>query len=637
MRILARRFWSGNLGQRSLVLTLVPLVLAATTVGVLLFALAQTRQADDEVQRGLRVLGQIHAVHAALAEAASGVRGFIITQDETFLRPYERAEQQLRQALRQLERDIKDPVQRQQLAEISELVDVKLSNLAVLTARSRELSGGQMLAYSRDNKELLDRLRRRIAFMEERENRLIADKQRQQRRARQMGHATMLAAVLATFVLASLLSQKFASALIRRIRHLRDNARRISLREPLESFRDQPEDELAELDRLLVQTGQTLYEKLDELEAARETAEEASRAKTRFLSRTSHELRTPLNAVIGFSALLKKHLELPAQRRQIDAIQHSAEHLLQLVNDLLDMSRIEAGQLTLKLESIDLTGQIGRALDIMNGRAAARDIRLYREGCDALPPVLADTSRVLQVLINLLDNAAKFSAPGSAVVIRGAVQSETVSLHIIDEGPGIHPDFHAELFRPFSRQDGQMEGVGLGLAISHGLMSAMGGALMFTPTAHGGSCFTITLPRSGEAVAGVITAPLQASDVSPRRREAPAASALQLLLCTRDDVFAMQIDATAQRLGLPCKRVEPDGISPDSRVGTSWLLVHDHKESPVWPDTVPPPVACLWRDAPEDSPTPPCHVRALARNAPPSAWRNHLQELLDEHLAPGDA
>ncbi|WP_162925658.1 sensor histidine kinase [Isoalcanivorax indicus] len=635
MRRQSGRFWSGNLGQRSLVLTLMPLVLAATTMAVLLYTLAQTQQADDEVQRGLRALGQIHAVHAALAEAASGVRGFIITQDETFLRPYERAQDQLREALRRLERDTQDTVQLQQLAEISELVDVKLSNLATLTVLSRELSGGQMLAYSRDNKELLDRLRRRIALMEERENRIIADLQQQQRRTRQIGHASMLAAVLATFVLASLLSQRFAARLIRRIRHLRDNARRISQREPLQPYTHEEADELAELDQLLVQTGHTLYEKIAELEAARETAEEASRAKTRFLSRTSHELRTPLNAVIGFSALLKKHLELPAQRRQIDAIQHSAEHLLQLVNDLLDMSRIEAGQLTLKLESVDVPEQIARALDIVHGRAAARDIRLFREGCEALPAVVADTSRVLQVLINLLDNAAKFSSPGSAVVIRAEAQAEYVRLHVIDEGPGIHPDFHADLFRPFSRQDSQMEGVGLGLAISHGLMEAMGGTLTFAPTAHGGSCFTLQLPRSGQPPERTAAPSLAVPDALPPRR--PALAPLQLLLCTRDDVFAMQIDATAQRLGLSCRRVEPGVALPSSMIRESWLLVHDAEEPPAWPDDMPPPRVCLWRDAPEYLPVLPCEVRVLAHDAPPSAWRNHLQELLDEHLAPGNA
>ena len=625
------QLWSGNLGQRSLLLTLVPLVLAATTVGILLYALMQARQADDEVQRGLRALGQIHAVHAALAEAASGVRGFIITRDETFLRPYERAEQRLSDALQRLEDDVRDPVQRQQLLEISELVAVKLSNLAILTARSRELSDGQMLAYSRDNKALLDRLRRGIAFMEERENQIIIDLEQQQRRTHRIGMATILAAVLATFVLASLLSQRFAGGLIRRIRHLRDNARRINHREPLEPFPSQAVDELSELDALLVQTGNTLYEKLDELEAARETAEQASLAKTRFLSRTSHELRTPLNAVIGFSTLLKKQMEQPAQRRQLNAIQHSAEHLLQLVNDLLDVSRIEAGQLTINLHAVSPQAQIARAFDIIHGRATARQLRLFREGCDDLPAVRADAGRLLQVLINLLDNAAKFAPRGSGIVLRGEIlrnetSADTVCVHVIDEGPGIPAHFHAELFRPFSRQDEQREGVGLGLAISHGLMQAMDGMLTYAPTAHGGSCFTLHLQRTDDMPGVVAPADTARAAVPQKPFSAPIC---QLVLCTQDDGFAMQIDATAQRLGVPCIRVGAGVPIPAHVTAGCWLLLLDGVGIPeMLPHA--PPEYCLWRGVPNAAVSLPAGIRVLPVDAPASAWRNRLQEILDE-------
>ncbi|MCH8543849.1 MAG: CHASE3 domain-containing protein [Alcanivorax sp.] len=629
--------WGGNLGQRSLLLTLVPLVLAAATAGILLYVLSLTRQADDEVQRGLRALGQIHAVHAALAEAASGVRGFIITHDETFLRPYERAEQQLREALQHLERDIDDPVQREQLADISRLVEVKLSNLAILAALSRELSGGQMLAYSRDNKELLDRLRRRIALMEERENQIITQQRQQQQRTRQIGHIATLAALLATFVLASLLSRNFATSLIRRIRHLRDNARRISRRDPLQVYPGQPADELAELDMLLVQTGNTLYEKLDELEAARHTAEQASQSKTRFLSRTSHELRTPLNAVIGFSTLLQKDIEQPAQRRQIEAIQHSAEHLLALVNDLLDMSRIEAGQLTLSDEVVDLSQQINHALEIVQGRAAARDIRLFREGCDDLAPVQGDAGRVLQVLINVLDNAVKFSPAGSSVVLRAEPPDAAhVRLHVIDEGPGIPAHFRAELFRPFSRQDAQQEGVGLGLAISYGLMQAMGGELTFQPAPHGSSCFTLCLRRS--SVASKITSGTR--EAAPPKIKQPTMSAVawQMVIRTDDDMFAMLMETTAQRLGIRCHRI--NGQTPLSAAITSrpWLLVedaHDSVHSLPSPDA--PPVCVLRRGTGESTDLGWLPVRTLPGDAPASAWRNALQEIIDEYATSGHA
>ena len=164
----ARYWYSWNLGRRSVVITLVPLLVAAIVLVVVNKALAFSREAEDELQRGLRVLGQIHAVHAGLAEAASGVRGFLLTQDEAFLAPYQRAEERLRKSLSQLKSDVKDPVQRQSLAEISALVDVKLSNLALLQSPSQTPSTGSILEYSLGNKVLLDHLRNRIADMETR-------------------------------------------------------------------------------------------------------------------------------------------------------------------------------------------------------------------------------------------------------------------------------------------------------------------------------------------------------------------------------------------------------------------------------------------------------------------------------------
>lgn len=179
---------------------------------------------------------------------------------------------------------------------------------------------------------------------------------------------------------------------------------------------------------------------------------------SRFLSRISHELRTPLNAIIGFSRLLREAGGDQARARHVSVIQQSAEHLLQLVNDLLDLSRVEAGQISLTEQAVDLASQVRRALDIVEGRAEARQIGLQQQIPGGLPAARGDAGRILQVLINLLDNAVKFSPSQSTVTVSVERSGDDrLALQVRDQGPGIPAAFRAELFRPFSRHSAQTE------------------------------------------------------------------------------------------------------------------------------------------------------------------------------------
>ena len=619
--------WLRSLGGRSLILALIPLLLAATTFGVLIHSVTLSREADDEVQRGLQVLAQIHAAHAALAEAASGVRGFIITRDRAFLQPYERAQGKLRDALRRLERDIREPAQREQLAEISELVDIKLRSLSALALTPPAMDDAQLLADARDNKALLDRLRSGIASMEERENRIIAELRAEQDRVRRVTQAASLFAVLMTFVLASVLSRWFAGSLIRRIRHLRDNARRIGQREALQAFPGKHQDELAELDTLLVQTSGVLEQRLQDLETARRTAEQASQAKTRFLSRTSHELRTPLNAIIGFSRLLREAGGDQARARHVTVIQQSAEHLLQLVNDLLDLSRVEAGQISLTEQAVDLASQVRHALDIVEGRAEARQIGLQQQIPGGLPAARGDAGRILQILINLLDNAVKFSPSQSTVTVSVERSGDDrLALQVRDQGPGIPAAFRAELFRPFSRQDGQAEGVGLGLAISHGLAVAMGGELRYLETRGPGSCFELLLAVAN-APAVAATEPPSIPDTK-RLPPAQAGVKPRVWLQTDDEAFAVQIEATAKRLGLACHRHSAQTEADDD---AGWVIIRDGEHAAA-ASAIPATsvLATLVRGTPAPDDTEPSAHRIIPTTAPVSNWRLALQEIVNE-------
>jgi len=546
------KFWyAWSLRRRSMVVTLIPLLTAAIVLLVMTKVLAFNREAEDELQRGLRVLGQIHAVHAALAEAASGVRGFLLTQDEAFLAPYQRAQGLLRTSFNQLELDLKDPVQRQNLAEISALVDIKLSNLSRVQSNALREVPGSILEYSLDNKVLLDRLRSRIADMETRENQIVAAMQKDLQSARQISQWLIFTTLVAGFVLATVLAQWFARDLITRVRRIRDNAVRIGDGMPLKVYGGGYQDEVAELDRLVVRTGAVLDEKLEELRHAKASAEEANRTKTDFLSRTSHELRTPLNAIMGFTDLLKDSAWNPEQRHRLAIIGRSAHHLLQLVNDLLDLSRLENGKLALELRPVAINEAVLTARDIVAGRATAKSVTLRVDNDSGSAVATADPQRLLQILINLLDNAIKFTAADTRVTVSwqtvAGAQGKGVEITVRDDGPGVTPDLEKHLFSPFSRLDSQVEGVGLGLAISHALAQQMCGHLTYQSAPGGGSSFVLWLPLDNRAAKANLADHLSNTPTLERQPENADALAMPWVLVTENPELLVLTETVAAR------------------------------------------------------------------------------------------
>src|SRR5712692_3889470 len=223
---------------------------------------------------------------------------------------------------------------------------------------------------------------------------------------------------------------------------------------------------------------------------AEEAAAAANRAKSEFLSRMSHELRTPLNGILGFAQLLELDAQNSEQREGVEHILRGGRHLLGLINEVLDIARIEAGKLTISLEPVPAGDVISSALDLVRPQAASRGIRLPAAiACDG--HVMADRQRLQQVLLNLLSNAVKYNREGGTVSVscdRGP--AGRFRLTVADTGPGIAPERMHRLFTPFDRLDApetSVEGTGLGLALSKGLVELMGGALRAESTLGHGS------------------------------------------------------------------------------------------------------------------------------------------------------
>ncbi|HMJ94270.1 MAG TPA: ATP-binding protein [Thermoleophilaceae bacterium] len=233
---------------------------------------------------------------------------------------------------------------------------------------------------------------------------------------------------------------------------------------------------------------------------AQETADAANRAKSEFLSRMSHELRTPLNAVLGFGQLLEIDDLADAQRDAVGHILKGGRHLLDLINEVLDISRIEAGDLALSPEAVLAADLIQDAVDLIRPLADERGIQLVfdrTEACDCY--VLGDRQRAKQVLLNLLSNAVKYNRPRGTVAVSCERPSDTrVAISVADTGMGIPSERIGMLFTPFERlgaeQTGE-EGTGIGLALSKNLAEAMGGTLGVDSSLGQGTTFTFDLPR----------------------------------------------------------------------------------------------------------------------------------------------
>jgi signal transduction histidine kinase len=275
------------------------------------------------------------------------------------------------------------------------------------------------------------------------------------------------------------------SSAVRRERHLRGQIR-----------------ELQETKARLEEQGRDLEQMARRLRAARDEAERANRAKSEFLANMSHELRTPLNAIIGFSEMLESGYGGELSDRQVSYakdIHESGQHLLQIINNVLDMSKVEAGQYQLFEAAVDVRDVARAALTIIGGRAREGDITLELEIGTTLPPVMADERCLRQVMLNLVSNAVKFTRPGGKVTVTGSMASDDgIAIQVTDTGIGIAPEAIDLVMEPFQQANGsfsrEFEGTGLGLTISKNFVELHGGRLTIESEVEIGTTVTVWLP-----------------------------------------------------------------------------------------------------------------------------------------------
>lgn len=504
---LRRIWWDASLRRKLFVAVALPL--AWLLPAGVLAAVIQDRQADLrlEIRADNEALAALRGVELGLVDAETGMRGYLATGDPDLLEPYEASaaaldgsRADLRDALVdddravELERDAS-----RALAAVRSLVDAAPAPGAVRTAA--------VIAA----KDRMDEARAAVQELEAQVRAQLVDHRAEAdaltRRAELVAVSGILVGAVAG--LASVLL--ITNGITRRVTAVERNARRLARGEPLEATPPSC-DELGRMTDELLRTSMLLERRAQDMARSRDDALRATRAKDQFLSRMSHELRTPLTSILGFGQLLQMEDLRPDDRAAVDQIVRSGQHLLGLINEVLDIARIESGHLSLSLEPVDLGAVVADCLTVMGPQAETAGVRLHQEGGGR---AMADQQRVKQVVLNLVSNAIKYNAAEMRVnVVVEDRPGGTTRISVTDTGMGIGTAARAKLFEPFERLGADatgIEGTGVGLALSRTLVEAMGGTIGVESERGRGSTFWVDLPTAGaeaEAIEGDAVAPV---------------------------------------------------------------------------------------------------------------------------------
>ena len=482
------------LALKGMFVIILPLTVLLASLGFMYVREQKTTFLENKLSVALKNQHDIQTVHTQLLEASTGLRDYLLTGDKEFLGIYFRAEKMLPLLLKKLTKQLEDENQQMRLAAISPLVYENLQILRSLSQNESEIASNELILQFKKQVESLDTLRKAIENLNAEEAKLVAEDQEDIYQQRQQNIRVTLIATI-TGIIGSLMAVWFFSGtIVKRVRLLRDNAHHLAKAESL-NLPSSSRDELGQLSNELDQASKLLSKNINDAIQARHEAEEASASKSMFLSRTSHELRTPLNAILGFAQLLEDDLTPGKQRDSVSMIKGAGQHLLKLINEVLEITRIESGEISLELNTIPINDLLEEAKHYIAPLGKIRDIEI---ACQYDPDlwVLANRQKLLQVVLNLLSNALKYGPVSSTVQVKAYQQQSMVVVEVLDAGAGIPAPLRARLFTPFDRlgaEQTKVEGTGLGLALCKQIMDAMHGEIH---VAEDKSLFWIEIPSA---------------------------------------------------------------------------------------------------------------------------------------------
>lgn len=483
-----------SLTTKGIVLNALPLTVLLASLALIFESEQQAALLERRVQNALQIQQDIQTLQTLLLEASTGVRDFLLTGNRQFLAGYESAKQSMPELLSSLEHNLDDRSQQHLLQVIHPLVDKNLNDLAVLASHSEEEADEALIGKFASQGDALNRLRAHLNQMSFRESTIVNQDKKEVIYERKRNLRITLMAVIAGVVGSLIGVWLFTQTIVARVKTIRDSAIHLVKGEPL-ALPSISRDELGELTSELEHASQLLTQSAQEAHLARVDAEEASAAKSNFLSRTSHELRTPLNAILGFAQILENDLPEGRQKDSATLIHNAGQHLLKLINEVLDISRIESGDISMSMEVIALNQLLEEAYHYLKPLEKVRDISIETHFEPDLK-VRADRQRLLQVILNLLANALKYGPENTSVTFSAYRHHGQIRVDVRDQGQGIPAELRSRLFTPFDRLGAERtvtEGTGLGLVLSKQLMDAMGGQI---GVAEDQSLFWISLPET---------------------------------------------------------------------------------------------------------------------------------------------
>ena len=476
-------------------------VLVAAAFGVLVFAVTTLDDATKRERHAKAVTAQTLQLEKLVLDLDTGLRGFVLTGRNDLLRPWTSARDALPGRLRAFQQLAStSPAERRRAAGLIAAIGFYLYDYAtpVVEIAQETPAASKTTTVRQEGARELAQIRQRFTDFLGTENALSAARTATAQRRSDEAIAAAVTGLIASAILITGFGLYLARSIARPVREVADGAARLAGGDLSTRLKPHGIGEVEELTNAFNRMAERLEAGRRELEEQNERLRESEQAKSELVSVVAHELRTPLASVLGFtSVLLQREVNEEQQREYLNIIEAQGRRLSALVNDFLDVQRLEEGKLSIASQLVDVGRVVREQTELFAGQSPKHLLDV------SLPPtplpVRGDSNRLAQVVANLLSNAIKYSPSGGVVRVAGKRNGTTVRVTVQDEGVGIAADVQREIFGKFARGHAAAEGIegtGLGLAISRSLVEAHGGQIDFESTKGRGSTFWFELPTA---------------------------------------------------------------------------------------------------------------------------------------------